>query len=239
MAALVILISSNSSRESVESSVSRVILFGTIPTDIPTIVPTIVPPVVRDDIPVIPNETPIIPPAAPEAEAAIAASPARVLDLIIHSSIDSDPSEDISPSEHVPTLPDTSPFLCTDPSKTSSPTHDLSPVVVASHVPCWAVPAPPGVPRRPALLVLPGQEIPLGRPYRTHPNGVLRMMTARKRFWPLPSRRLASRYSSNHSSSDHFSSDHSSSDHPSSDFSFSPEDTSSNTPVAISERPSH
>ncbi|GKG39148.1 hypothetical protein Tco_0463293, partial [Tanacetum coccineum] len=51
--------------------------------------------------------------------------------------------------------------------------------------------------------------------------------------------RLASRYSSNHSSSDHFSSDHSLSDHPSSDFSFSPEDTSSNTPVIISEKPSH
>ncbi|GJR23352.1 putative reverse transcriptase domain-containing protein [Tanacetum coccineum] len=95
------------------------------------------------------------------------------------------------------------------------------------------------VPHRPALLVLPGQEIPLGRPYCTHPNGVLRMMTAKKRFWPLQSRRLASRYSSNHSSSDHFSSDHSLSDHPSSDFSFSPEDTSSNTPVIISEKPSH
>ncbi|GJR23353.1 hypothetical protein Tco_0971880 [Tanacetum coccineum] len=70
MAAPVISISSYSSGESVESSISRVILFGTIHTDIPTTVHTIVPPVVHDDIPVIPNETPIIPPAAPEAKAA-------------------------------------------------------------------------------------------------------------------------------------------------------------------------
>nr|GFC24541.1 hypothetical protein [Tanacetum cinerariifolium] len=226
-----ITITSSCIEESVESFVSRVILFGTIPINIPTIVPTTVPPIVHDDITVIHTKTPIILPVAPEAETAIVTSPAGVLDFIIHSSTDSDLLEDISPSEHVPTLPNTFPFLCTNPSETSSPTHDLSPAVVASPVPCRVVP------RRPALLVLPGQKIPLGRPYRTHPNGLLRMMTARKRFQPLPLRLLASRYSSNHSSSDHFSSDHSSSDsssdHPSSYFSFSPEDTSSDTPVAI------
>nr|GFB55178.1 hypothetical protein [Tanacetum cinerariifolium] len=140
MAAIVILISSKYFEESVESSVSRVILFGTIPINIPTIVPTTVPPIVHDDITVIHTKTPIILPVAPEAEAAIVASPAGVFDFIIHSSTDSDLSEDISPSEHVPTLPNTSPFLCTNPSETSSPTHDLSPAVVASPVPCRVVP---------------------------------------------------------------------------------------------------
>ncbi|GKC41173.1 hypothetical protein Tco_1058895, partial [Tanacetum coccineum] len=50
-------------------------------------------------------------------------------------------------------------------------------------------------------------EIPLGRPYRTQPNGVLKMMTTRKRVRALPSGRLASRYPPDHSSLDHFSSD--------------------------------
>ncbi|GKD69868.1 hypothetical protein Tco_1323958, partial [Tanacetum coccineum] len=42
------------------------------------------------------------------------------------------------------------------------------------------LPAPPGLPRRPVVLVLPGQPISIGRPYRTHSNGVLKMLTARK-----------------------------------------------------------
>ncbi|GJZ53918.1 hypothetical protein Tco_0608803, partial [Tanacetum coccineum] len=44
------------------------------------------------------------------------------------------------------------------------------------------LPAPPGLPRRPAVLVLPGQPIPIGRPYRTQPDGVLKMLTARKSY---------------------------------------------------------
>nr|GEX91076.1 reverse transcriptase domain-containing protein [Tanacetum cinerariifolium] len=56
------------------------------------------------------------------------------------------------------------------------------------------------------------QPIPLGRPYRTHPNGVRKMLTAGKRVRALPSGRLVSRYPSDHSSSDHFSSDDSSLD---------------------------
>ncbi|GJW80602.1 putative reverse transcriptase domain-containing protein [Tanacetum coccineum] len=42
------------------------------------------------------------------------------------------------------------------------------------------LPAPPGLPRRPAILFLSGQPIPIGQPYRTQPNGVLKMLTARK-----------------------------------------------------------
>ncbi|GKB01619.1 hypothetical protein Tco_0829663 [Tanacetum coccineum] len=89
----------------------------------------------------------------------------------------------------------------------SSPTHDSPPA--ARQI----VPAPLGVPRRPAILVLPGQEIPLGRPYCTQPKGVRKMLIARKRVRALPSGRLASRCPLDHYSSNHFSSDDSSSEY--------------------------
>ncbi|GJR86060.1 putative reverse transcriptase domain-containing protein, partial [Tanacetum coccineum] len=50
------------------------------------------------------------------------------------------------------------------------------------------------------------------RPYRTQPNGVLKMLTTRKRVEPLPIHRLALRYSADYSPSDHFTSDDSSRD---------------------------
>ncbi|GJT47196.1 hypothetical protein Tco_0955911 [Tanacetum coccineum] len=77
------------------------------------------------------------------------------------------------------------------------------------------LPALPGLPRRPAILVLLGQPIPVGRPYYTHPNGVLKMLTARKRVEPLPTYRPALRYTTDYSSSDHFTSNDSSRDSPS------------------------
>ncbi|GKF27877.1 hypothetical protein Tco_0094219, partial [Tanacetum coccineum] len=46
------------------------------------------------------------------------------------------------------------------------------------------VPTLPGLPGLPAILVLPRQEIPLGRPDRTHPNRVRKMLIARKRVHP-------------------------------------------------------
>ncbi|GJS16728.1 hypothetical protein Tco_0411200 [Tanacetum coccineum] len=77
------------------------------------------------------------------------------------------------------------------------------------------VDAPPGIRRRRAILIRPGQDIPIGRLYRTHPGGPCRALTARKSVRPLPSHRLALRYTSHHL--DHFtsgsSSDHSSSGH--------------------------
>ncbi|GKA29222.1 hypothetical protein Tco_0715467 [Tanacetum coccineum] len=165
----------------------------------------------------IPVETLVIPPVSPEVEAARVASPVGVLDLITYSSSDSDPSTDLLPSpEHVSTLPATLPFLCTDSfeassdssdrpfspdshetvvarwrskvalrsssSKTSSPTHELPPTVF--HI----VPAPPGISLRHGILVLIGQVIPYGRPYRTQRDGVLKMLTARKRVHPVPTR---------------------------------------------------
>nr|GEZ44966.1 reverse transcriptase domain-containing protein [Tanacetum cinerariifolium] len=62
----------------------------------------------------------------------------------------------------------------------------------------------------------PGQPIPHGRPYRYHPNGPVRMMTARKRVRPLHVQQLLVRHFVDHSSSDS-SSRHSSLDHSSLD----------------------
>ncbi|GKC09126.1 hypothetical protein Tco_1000736 [Tanacetum coccineum] len=63
-------------------------------------------------------------------------------------------------------------------------------------------------------------DIPVGQLYLTHPGGPCRALTTRKSVRPLPSHRLALRYTSHHldrftfgSSSDHSSSDHSSSGH--------------------------
>ncbi|GJU29030.1 hypothetical protein Tco_1172619 [Tanacetum coccineum] len=67
MAAPIISISSDTSEESVGSSISRVVLFGTIPTIIPadvsTLVPATIPSVIHDSA----VEIPIIPPRAPKA----------------------------------------------------------------------------------------------------------------------------------------------------------------------------
>ncbi|GKB59503.1 hypothetical protein Tco_0915689 [Tanacetum coccineum] len=51
--------------------------------------------------------------------------------------------------------------------------------------------------------------------WRSRPNEVLKMLTARKRVEPLPTHRLALRYLADYSSSDHFTSDDSSRDSPS------------------------
>ncbi|GKA94476.1 hypothetical protein Tco_0816514 [Tanacetum coccineum] len=102
----------------------------------------------------------------------------------------------------------------------SSPTDMTLPI---RHI----LPTPPNLPHRPAVLVLPGQSIPIGLPYRTQPNRVRKMLTARKRVRALPVGCLASRYPPDHSSSDHFSSDDSSSDSPSDSLSGYSSDTSS------------
>ncbi|GJT24436.1 hypothetical protein Tco_0894373 [Tanacetum coccineum] len=111
MAILIISISSDSSDESVGSSTSRVVLFGTVPTIIlaegSTRVPTTIPSMIHDSA----AEIPIIPPTALEAGVTIVTSPAGVLDLIMYSSTDSDLSEDLSAPEHAPIVPTTSPFL--------------------------------------------------------------------------------------------------------------------------------
>ncbi|GJY57784.1 hypothetical protein Tco_0457676 [Tanacetum coccineum] len=75
------------------------------------------------------------------------------------------------------------------------------------------------------MVLVPGQPIPHGRPYRYHLNGPVHMMTARKRVGPMPTHLLAVRHSVDYSSSDHFSSDDSSSSSSSS----SPSKTSSDS----------
>ncbi|GJV35237.1 hypothetical protein Tco_1407714 [Tanacetum coccineum] len=65
MAFSVISISSDSSKESVETSNARVILFGTIPTTVLATAPTADLPVIHDDTPLIPTNTPTISPIVP------------------------------------------------------------------------------------------------------------------------------------------------------------------------------
>ncbi|GJY98056.1 putative reverse transcriptase domain-containing protein [Tanacetum coccineum] len=76
------------------------------------------------------------------------------------------------------------------------------------------------------MVLAPGQPIPHGRPYHYHPNGLVHMMTARKRVMPLPTHRLDVRHSVDYSSSAHFTSDDSSRDSSSS----SSSETSSDSP---------
>ncbi|GKC81283.1 hypothetical protein Tco_1137000 [Tanacetum coccineum] len=102
MAAPMISISSDSSKESVGSHAPRVILFGAIPTIIPII----------PEVHIVPADRIV----APEVGVVPVVSPIGVLDLVDYSSSsDSDPSEDSLPP--APDLPLVSPFLCSDNSE--------------------------------------------------------------------------------------------------------------------------
>ncbi|GKD98949.1 hypothetical protein Tco_1382846 [Tanacetum coccineum] len=168
----------------------------------PATTPTIDPPVIHDDTSLIPTETPTISPI----------------------------TSTIPPT--APTTHYTSPFIHTDscddgtPDTPPSPTHDIPPVEVAPPT-GQILPAPFGVRRRRVTIISPGQPIPYGRLYRYHPKGPVHMMTARKRVGPLPTHRLAVRYSVDYSSSDYFTSDDSSKDSPSNSSSETPSDSSS------------
>nr|GEZ37836.1 reverse transcriptase domain-containing protein [Tanacetum cinerariifolium] len=217
MAISVILVSSDSSEDSVGTPAGRVILFGTIPTTIPDTTPVITSPPTQTDTTVIPTETPIITPTIPLSPNYTPASP----DYSPASETESDLSEDLS-SGHIPPLPAVSPFLSSDDDTTDSDTADTPPspthgtpftkitaFTQRSHV----------IPHHRAMILAPGQPIPHGRPYRYHPNGPVHMMTARKRVGPLPVQQLAVRHSVDHSSSDYFSLDDSARD-------FSPDSSS-------------
>ncbi|GKE79609.1 hypothetical protein Tco_1545729 [Tanacetum coccineum] len=137
-------------------------------------------------------------PVAPEVGAAAVASPARVLELDTHSSSEADPSDSSLPLVSV--APMVSPFLCSDdsesdteiPEKHVSPTTSTPEISTAPILPI------------PSAIVAPSSEA----------------LTARKSVKPLPSHRLALRYTSHHldhftseSSSSYSSSDHSLSGH--------------------------
>ncbi|GJW43121.1 putative reverse transcriptase domain-containing protein [Tanacetum coccineum] len=129
-----------------------------------------------------------------------------IVDLpVIHDDTPLIPTDTTTISPIVPTIPPiaptiqyTSSFICTDSSDSDTferpPSQNPYKVTVA----WWR--------SRPILV---------GRPYRTQPNGLLQMLTARKRVGPLPTHRLALRYTVDYSSSDHFTSDDSLRDSPS------------------------
>ncbi|GKB21715.1 hypothetical protein Tco_0855638, partial [Tanacetum coccineum] len=124
----------------------------------------------------------------------------------------------------VPDLPLVSPFLCSDDSEAdgesepaeqrpvSSSRDTLAPLSEFPHAP---VVASPGIHRRSATLVRPGEAIPFDRPYRTHLNKPRKFLFARKRVRPIPARRLAWRRVSHHLSDRHSSPDSSYSSAPS------------------------
>nr|GEV80946.1 hypothetical protein [Tanacetum cinerariifolium] len=201
MAAPVIPISSDSSEEIVSSHVPLVILFGTIPTSISVIL------VDPTEVPIAPSD-PIV---EPEVVAVFVISITRLLDLVDYSSSSNlDPSEDSLPI--APELPLVSHFLCYDDSEVDNefepagqrPKRHES-LAPSSEFPLAPVVAPPNIRRRPAILIRPGEDIPFGRPYLTHPNKPRKLLTARKRVGPFLTYRLVWRRVS-HRSADHHSS---------------------------------
>ncbi|GJY92025.1 hypothetical protein Tco_0507807 [Tanacetum coccineum] len=221
MAASAIAISSDSLDESVGSPPSWVILFGDIPTVIPST--SMVAPETSTIAPVITSTAHVV-------ETTLVASPTGLCGLVPYSGFDSDSPDEMSSPEHISSLPAISPFLCTDSSEAPDssdgpPSQDPYVATVArwrsrviarpsssSEFPIAPVTAPPGIRRRSAILIRPGEAIPFGRPYRTHLNGPRKLLTVRKRVGPLPARRLACRHASPRSSDHHSSSSSSSSD---------------------------
>ncbi|GKB06178.1 hypothetical protein Tco_0834411 [Tanacetum coccineum] len=189
------------------TSTARVILFRMIPTTIPPTTPTTDLPVIHEDTPLTLTISPTIPPVAPTIQ---------YTSLFINTDSSDSDTLDSPPSQ--------------DPYKTVV-SQWRSRVAATSSPPSSPIrqilPTPPGLPRRPAVLALPGQPIPIGRPYRTQPNGVLKMLTDMKYVGSLPTHRLASRYPSDSSSSD------SSSSYSSSGYAIS--ETSCDSPTAASE----
>nr|GEW39418.1 reverse transcriptase domain-containing protein [Tanacetum cinerariifolium] len=104
----------------------------------------------------------------------------------------SDPSEDPS-SDHIPPLTAISLFFSSiDDTKDSdtpdtppSPTHGTPFTEITS-----STKRSPIIPRRRVMILAPGQPIHHGRLYRCHLNGLVHMMTAKKRVGPLPVQQL-------------------------------------------------
>nr|GEU29807.1 putative reverse transcriptase domain-containing protein [Tanacetum cinerariifolium] len=143
------------------------------------------------------------------------------LDSLLASETESDPSKDPS-SGHIQPLPAVSPFLSSNDDTIGSDTPDTPPSPTHG-IPFTEITAStqrsPVIPCRRVMIIAPGQPIPHGQPYRYHPNGLVYMMTARKRVALLHVQQLAVRHSVNHSLSDsssrHSLSYHSSPDLPS------------------------
>ncbi|GKB19343.1 hypothetical protein Tco_0853266, partial [Tanacetum coccineum] len=178
----VISISSDSSKESVGTSTTRVILFSTIP--VPSTAPTSDLPIIHDDTPLIPTDTPTISPIVPTIPS-IAPTIQYTSSFVFTDSSDSD-TPDTPPSQdpYEVTVTRWRSRVATR-SSPSSPIHDIPPTEISPST-RQILPAQPGLPRRLAILVFPRQPILIGQPYRTQLNRVLKMLTARKRVGPLP-----------------------------------------------------
>nr|GEX08993.1 hypothetical protein [Tanacetum cinerariifolium] len=118
--------------------------------------------------------------------AVVVTSPAEVLELDTHSSSEYDPSDSSLPP--VPVTPMVSPFLCSDDSESDTelperhvsasphdamiPTVPISPASSAIVAPSTdiisPIDAPPGICRRRAILIRPGQDIPIDHSQANH-----------------------------------------------------------------------
>ncbi|GKC25903.1 hypothetical protein Tco_1028053, partial [Tanacetum coccineum] len=165
----IISISTDSSKENVGSSTSRVVTFGTIP---------------------------IVKPAISEVATAVVALTTGVLDLDVHSTLETDPFEDLSSPVHTPVVHIVSPFLHSfdsskafDDSSGSDSLKSLS--SLDSHeivVACWrGKVASRSVPSSSSTHSLPFTDIVLPTPHRIIPAPP-KMLTARKRVHPYLSR---------------------------------------------------
>nr|GEW46353.1 putative reverse transcriptase domain-containing protein [Tanacetum cinerariifolium] len=118
---------------------------------------------------------------SPEVGATAVASLVGVLELESNTKI---PKRHVLPTNSTSEIP-TAPILPAPPAI----------VAPSSEFPLTPVDTPPRVRRWRAIHIRPGQDIPIGRLYRTHYGGPRRALAARKSVRPLPSRRMESRHS--------------------------------------------
>nr|GEV74033.1 hypothetical protein [Tanacetum cinerariifolium] len=160
---------------------------------------------------------------------AAVASLVGVLELDTHASSEADPLKSSLPPVFV--APMVLPFLCSDDSEldTEIPERHVSPIPHDAMLARWMsrvasrssspTTSTLEIPTAPIPPVPSAVDIPIGRLYHNHPGRPSRALTARKSVRPLPSHRLALRYTSHHldrftsGSSDHSSYGHCTSDH--------------------------
>nr|GEV89262.1 hypothetical protein [Tanacetum cinerariifolium] len=261
MAARVISIYSDVSVERVGSSFSRVILTGSSFVEVP-VAPEVGAVVVASPAEVLELDTYSSFAANPSKSSPPPVSVTPTVSPFLCS--DDSESDTEMPERHVSLIPHdvmVTRWRSRVASRSSSPTTSTPEIPAAPILPApfavvvpssefilAPVVAPPRIRRRRSILIRPGEDIPIGRIYRTHPSGPRRVLTARKLVRPLSSHHLALRYRSHHlyrfisrSPSGHSFSDHSSSGHSVSGHSLyghTPPDTTvadSSTPLTTSE----
>ncbi|GJW16062.1 hypothetical protein Tco_0020195 [Tanacetum coccineum] len=233
MTALIISIYSDVSVESVGSSFLRVILIGSISVEV-SVAPEVGAAAIASPARVLELDTHSSSKDDPsESSPPLVSVAPMVLPFLCSDNSESDteiPERHVSPTPHEAML---TRWRSRVALRSSSPTTSTLEILIApilpapsaivtpsSEFPLAHVVSLPGIHRRQAILIRPGEDILIGRLYRTHPGGPCRALTARNSVRPLPSHHLALRYTSHHldhftsgSSSGHSSSDHSSSRH--------------------------